>query len=264
MRSGAFRDAARVATSGEPTARLADDANRLKKGRRMALASLLLTMIFLGVGAGYYVYFTPSLQEHLERPQPQLADTSRTRRQDRMGLYDDITPENLAKLQQEISQDKRLQPGGIEDHPTSAMLYNGAKKVAKGGLRIRTWLKPKALVAAERQVDRARNQSRSGADIAHLTRPDQNSLNLLVHSAQSGSREDQSRLGFVYAFGFGLTQNTAEAFNWWSKAAQEGDPDGEVDLGLMYATGEGVAKDYDEALSAHGEGVARNCGEALK
>jgi len=116
-------------------------------------------------------------------------------------------------------------------------------------LGIEAWLKPKSLLEAEGQVDRARRQIRLGTTPTHIEQPDSQSLGILIRSAERGRSDDQFRLGFVYEHGFGTKVNNGDALQWFRRAAEQGDADGEVSLGFMYDDGgQGVEKDPNEAL----------------
>jgi tetratricopeptide (TPR) repeat protein len=56
-----------------------------------------------------------------------------------------------------------------------------------------------------------------------------------------------TRLGFLYANGYGVAQDYAKAREWYEKAADKGDGDAMTALGLLYDNGHGVAQDYAKA-----------------
>lgn len=51
----------------------------------------------------------------------------------------------------------------------------------------------------------------------------------------------------MYEKGQGVTQNYAEATNWYRKSAEQGDAESQLILGFMYEKGLGVRKDLNEA-----------------
>jgi TPR repeat protein len=64
----------------------------------------------------------------------------------------------------------------------------------------------------------------------------------------------QGFLGNIYAHGFGeVSQNLAEAANWYRKAAEHGEPSGFIELARMYYYGRGVPQDYAEAAKWYRE-----------
>lgn len=66
--------------------------------------------------------------------------------------------------------------------------------------------------------------------------------------AQMGSAEAQQLLGFMYANGEGIPQDSTQAVRWFSLAAEQGRHDAQLALGIMYRDGAGVSKDRDLAL----------------
>jgi hypothetical protein len=70
---------------------------------------------------------------------------------------------------------------------------------------------------------------------------------LLYPLAERGNAKAQSRLGFMYEYGFGVPKNY-EAAAWWTmQAAAQADASAQYRLGLMYDKGLGVPQDYVEA-----------------
>jgi TPR repeat protein len=60
--------------------------------------------------------------------------------------------------------------------------------------------------------------------------------------------EAQFNLGVMYADGYGVAKDEAEAVNWYRKAAVQGVAEAQFNLGAMYTYGLGVAKDEAEAV----------------
>ena len=48
----------------------------------------------------------------------------------------------------------------------------------------------------------------------------------------------------MYANGYGMSQDYAEAFRWFRQAAEQGNAKAQYNLGLMYANGHGVHQDF--------------------
>ena len=65
--------------------------------------------------------------------------------------------------------------------------------------------------------------------------------------AKTGDARAQTSLGLMYARGYGVPKNIAEAHRWWNFAAIQNDPGAQYNLGLTYVRGEGVAVDYERA-----------------
>jgi len=103
--------------------------------------------------------------------------------------------------------------------------------------------------------------------------------------AEKGIAPAQANLGFLYANGYGVPKDEAEAVKWYRKAADQGYAKAKYNLGVMYANGRGVPKDEAEALKwyrkaadqgyapaqfnlgvsyANGQGVPKDEAEAYK
>ena len=66
--------------------------------------------------------------------------------------------------------------------------------------------------------------------------------------AEAGYDEAQYNLGMMYANGFGVSKDEAEAVKWYHLAAETGNVRAQFNLGVMYDEGRGVKQDYEEAL----------------
>ncbi len=66
--------------------------------------------------------------------------------------------------------------------------------------------------------------------------------------AESGEKDCQSQLGYLYKNGFGTEANQALAIDWLKKSASQGQMYAEEMLGDSYKNGIGIAVDYQEAL----------------
>jgi TPR repeat protein len=62
--------------------------------------------------------------------------------------------------------------------------------------------------------------------------------------AEQGDASAQYNLGVMYANGYGVPQDYAEAVRWYRLAAGQGNAKAQYNLGLMYYNGEGVPQDY--------------------
>jgi TPR repeat protein len=71
--------------------------------------------------------------------------------------------------------------------------------------------------------------------------------NWLWHAAKLGDARAQTKLGFAYGTGHGVTQNYAEAAKWYRLAAEQGDAPAQFNLGCVYAEGKGVEQNYVKA-----------------
>jgi uncharacterized protein len=56
-----------------------------------------------------------------------------------------------------------------------------------------------------------------------------------------------NNLGRLYMNGYGVSQDYAQAHEWYEKSADAGDADGMNNLGRLYMNGWGVVQDYDKA-----------------
>ena len=62
--------------------------------------------------------------------------------------------------------------------------------------------------------------------------------------AEQGDALAQYDLGTMYATGFGVPEDDAEAARWHLLAAEQGDAFAQTGLGFLYALGEGVPQDF--------------------
>ncbi len=105
--------------------------------------------------------------------------------------------------------------------------------------------------------------------------------------ADQGDAKAQSNLGYMYAKGQGVPQDSAEAVMWFRRAADQGDAEAQIQLGLMYENGQAAYDrgNYTQALRlwrpladqgdakaqfnlgymyAKGQGVPQDSAEAIK
>ena len=61
--------------------------------------------------------------------------------------------------------------------------------------------------------------------------------------AEQGNAEAQFRLGWMYYYGEGVTEDRGEAMDWWRRAAEQGYAVAQFRLGRSYADGDGAKED---------------------
>jgi TPR repeat protein len=110
-------------------------------------------------------------------------------------------------------------------------------------------------------------------------------LRLARPLAEQGNARAQELLGLMHDLGRGVTQDHAEAAQWYRKAAEQGLRVAQFNLGYLYGNGRGVIQDYREAaawyrksadqghasaqnnlaiLYFNGQGVAQDYAEAFR
>lgn len=81
--------------------------------------------------------------------------------------------------------------------------------------------------------------------------------------AEAGDAESQFGMGQLYANGYGVPLDDAQALKWYGLAADQGHPDAECNLAVMHANGWGVpqsdaeAAKWFELAAQHGVPVAQ-------
>ncbi len=106
-----------------------------------------------------------------------------------------------------------------------------------------------------------------------------------LQDVRADEADEAYKTGLKYYNGEGVSQNYAEAIQWYWKAADLGNAKAQLNIGLMYANGKGVAQNLTEALrwfrkaadqgnadaelnirsmNANGEGVTQNYRETVK
>ncbi|MBW1988394.1 MAG: sel1 repeat family protein, partial [Deltaproteobacteria bacterium] len=66
-------------------------------------------------------------------------------------------------------------------------------------------------------------------------------------AAEQGYVNAQFKLGLAYFLGQGVSQDYAQAAQWFRKAAEQGLPEAQFILGVAYLHGLGVPQDYIQA-----------------
>ena len=67
-------------------------------------------------------------------------------------------------------------------------------------------------------------------------------------AAVAGDADSQFGMGQLYANGYGVPLDDAQALDWYTKAAEQGHGDAQCQLGVMHANGWGVPMDETEAM----------------
>jgi len=81
-------------------------------------------------------------------------------------------------------------------------------------------------------------------------------------SAEEGNASAQYRLGLLYNGGVGVSQDYAQAKEWFEKAAKQGHVGAQSDLGTLYLQGAGAPQSAQMAMfwfsqaAGHGDGLA--------
>lgn len=100
-----------------------------------------------------------------------------------------------------------------------------------------------------------------GAWHLYKTRRDASKVaeNLITARARAlqGDSDAEQTLGGMYYYGRGVSQDYAQALQWYRKAADQGNPKAQYGLGYMYDTGKGVAQDSSVALHWFEQAVAQ-------
>lgn len=71
----------------------------------------------------------------------------------------------------------------------------------------------------------------------------------LRQAAEQGDTETQFRLGRMYSFGRGVSQDEEQAAKWYRCAAEQGNSRAQFMLGEMYAGGQGTPEDHVRAYA---------------
>jgi TPR repeat protein len=80
---------------------------------------------------------------------------------------------------------------------------------------------------------------------------------VFVFAAEKGLAPAQSRLGYMYAEGLGVTQDSEKSEHWYRMAANQGDIDAMVSLGNIYY---GIRNDFNTAFHYYSD--AADAGDA--
>jgi TPR repeat protein len=80
---------------------------------------------------------------------------------------------------------------------------------------------------------------------------------VFVSAAEKGLAPAQSRLGYMYAEGLGVTQDSEKSEHWYRMAANQGDIDAMVSLGNIYY---GIRNDFNTAFHYYSD--AADAGDA--
>ena len=80
--------------------------------------------------------------------------------------------------------------------------------------------------------------------------------------AEIGDVDAQNRLGMMYRFGNGVTQDEFEAVYWYHKAANQGYGLAQYNLGVAYDFGHGVDKNREKAMYWYRKAAEQGCADA--
>ena len=80
-----------------------------------------------------------------------------------------------------------------------------------------------------------------------VTQDDAEAVNWYCKAAEQGIAKAQYNRRNMYRNGQGVSRDDAEAVKWYRKAAEQGDAGTQYNLGLMYGKGLGVPQDYAQA-----------------
>ncbi len=69
--------------------------------------------------------------------------------------------------------------------------------------------------------------------------------------AIQGDADSQYKLGTMFAFGKGISEDYTEAVKWYRKAVEQDHPEAMHSLAWMYKNGNGVPQDYAEAAKLY-------------
>ena len=67
-------------------------------------------------------------------------------------------------------------------------------------------------------------------------------------AVELGNAYAQCNLGYMYEKGYGVTQDYSEAVKWYRKSADQGNATAQSNVGIMYRYGKGVTQNYTEAV----------------
>ena len=182
----------------------------------------------------------------------------------------------LAQAQDFETLKREAQQGNADAQYILGMIYAQGRGVAQDYAEAETWWRK-----AAQQGD---GYAKLALEPLKLAQASQD-FEAVKRAAEQGNATAQNNLAKMYARGFGVAQDDAEAIKWFRKAARQGMADAQGNLGLMYADGQGVKPSDAEAVKwlrkaatqgdanaqfnlgwmlAHGQGVARNKAEAMK
>ncbi len=83
--------------------------------------------------------------------------------------------------------------------------------------------------------------------------PKSQDLSALLKRGDAGDVDAQFYLGWRYAKGECVSQDSAKSVEWFNKAAAQGDAPAKFNLGLAYDNGEGVPKNNAKAVALYQE-----------
>lgn len=174
---------------------------------------------------------------------------------------------------------------GYESYTQSVTIAEGKRATINATLKKQITSQLKGVTPIEIDSSLTAEQLEAKAN-EYYDKKDYNSAVQYYHkAAQAGKAFSQSRIGYCYDKGFGVTQDYYEAAKWYRKAAEQGHARAQYNLGYSYHYGEGVAQDYFEAVKWYrkaaeqglaiaqnnlgvcyelGQGVTKDIAEAVK
>jgi TPR repeat protein len=75
--------------------------------------------------------------------------------------------------------------------------------------------------------------------------------------ALEGDSNAEEKLGGMYYYGQGVSQDYSQALQWYRKAADQGNPHAQYGVGYMYESGKGIQQDFAEASRWYEQAVGK-------
>jgi eukaryotic-like serine/threonine-protein kinase len=97
-----------------------------------------------------------------------------------------------------------------------------------------------------------------------VSRDDKQAVVAYQQAAQQDQVKAQLRLGAMYETGRGVDRNDEQAFYWYRKAGEQGDPEAENEVGLRCLSGKGTKQSDFDAAVWFSKAADRNNAKALK
>ena len=82
-------------------------------------------------------------------------------------------------------------------------------------------------------------------------------------AAAAGDADSQFGMGQLYANGYGVPMDDAQALSWYTQAAEQGHGEAQCQLGVMHANGWGVPMDEAEAMKWYKLAAENGVSEAM-
>ena len=88
-------------------------------------------------------------------------------------------------------------------------------------------------------------------------------LEIYLRAANQGVLENYNRLGWMYQYAQGTTQDFSEAAKWYQEGAVRGDAKAQRNLGILYRYGNGVPQDNVKAAALYQQAAEQGDANAL-